>query len=232
MALAPSLVVIEKNTFLTVVPEAEEVSETKSAPDLTMYQDLSFMEDAQLHGYSIGDEVQWMEQDECYLMMGKVVGESNWQPTWDACIMVRFKNQKYKVRVTSIAPRAMNPHRLARQHEAHAVLSAESDISVEDLSREYFEDGPVVFEIRHGSRGRRDLRGFKKVPRRIYSSKGIFPIGGMLFILNLWRVIVGPGFGSRNIFTDDCLIKALRRHKSRWNPRADRIGRCTTGIAY
>ena len=81
--------------------------------------------------------------------------------------MVRFKNQKYNVCVTSIAPLAMNPHRLARLHEAHAVLSAESDICVEDISREYFEDGPVVFEIRHGSRGRRDLRGFKKVPRRI-----------------------------------------------------------------
>ena len=27
------------------------------------------------------------------------------------------------------------------------------------------------------------------------------------------RVIVGPRFGSRNIFTDDCFFKALRRHK-------------------
>ena len=145
MAFAAGLIVIEKNTFLTVVPEAEEVSETKSAPDLTMYQDLSFMEDAQLHGYSIGDEMQWMEQDECYLMKGTVVGESKWQLTWDACIMVRFKNQKYKVRVTSIAPRAMNPHRSARLHETHGVLSAESDICVDDISRDYFEDGRVVF---------------------------------------------------------------------------------------
>ena len=74
-----------------------------------MYQDLSFMDEVDpLHGYAVGDKVQWIEKDTAYLMKGLISGESELETEWGRCIKVQFGKSCYDVLPTSISSRALN----------------------------------------------------------------------------------------------------------------------------
>ena len=122
--------------------------ESRSAPDLSMYQDLSIMQDADLQGYTLGDEVIWVERDDCHLMPGMVVGESNFKSVWGTCVQVRFGCNDYHVLPSSIAPREVK--------SATESQTDDPDVPINDISRDDFKDTLVVMEIGFGYRGRCD----------------------------------------------------------------------------
>ena len=50
-----------------------------------------------LHGYAVGDKVQWIEKDTAYLMKGFISGESELETEWGRCIKVQFGKSCYDV---------------------------------------------------------------------------------------------------------------------------------------